>query len=262
MLSLYSFDKLKIGHRFVMAICIFSLPLGVLFYFNIDQISGKISFATSEIEGNHYQVPLVKLIGEISRYQASAGRDDTQKQSVEGLWEAADKAHRDAAAKLTVDDASLSAAGLESLKWPGLRSRWQELDSLLHSDPKATAPKNAALLADVHSLISRVGDTSNLTLDPEMDSYYLADITSVCAAQALERINSAETFAEQRMVGDRVPGAEDRAQVAVFAALFKQSDFDRISGDIETAVKENPKALRGPSPTLRRNIEPAAARSN
>jgi methyl-accepting chemotaxis protein len=45
----------------------------------------------------------------------------------------------------------------------------------------------------------------------------------------------------------------------VFSALLKQSDFDRISGDIETAFKENPKALRGSSPTLKRNIEPAVA---
>ena len=257
--------KLKIAHRFVGAICLFSLPLGVLFYFNVDQISEKISFAAAEIDGNHYQVPMVRLAGELGRYgvapgAGAGGKPAPAKQPVAGLFEAAEKAQNGLGEKLAMDHASLKSSGLENLEFESIKSRWQELDTLRQADPKAAALKAVALLADVRGLISRAGDTSNLTLDPEMDSYYLADVTSVCAAQALDRIYSAAAFVEQHWQGGRLPGAEDRAQVAVYVGLLKQADFDRISGDIDTAFKENPKAPRGLSPTLKANITPAAAR--
>jgi len=42
--------------------------------------------------------------------------------------------------------------------------------------------------------------------------------------------------------------------------MLKQSDFDRITGDLDTAIKENLKAKRGASPTLKRNIDESLKR--
>jgi methyl-accepting chemotaxis protein len=91
-----------------------------------------------------------------------------------------------------------------------------------------------------------------------MDSYYLADVTSVAAAQTLSRIGAARAMIEP-LLKSRNLKASDLTAVAISGAMLKESDFDRITGDLDTALKENAKSSRGPSPTLRAGIEPALA---
>ncbi len=108
--------------------------------------------------------------------------------------------------------------------------------------------------------IGHAGDTSNLTLDPEMDSYYLADVTSVAIAQTLDRIGAARNKPEPFFrSGVLTPAA--RTDLSVFSLALKEADFDRITGDLDTAVKENAKAARGPSASLKPNIAHALASS-
>lgn len=159
------FRKLKIFHRFLGAVCCFSLPLGVLFYFNVDQLSEKVSFAEHEIEGVHQQRPLVQLLVSVGEFQVASLRHDpgaeAKRQEVLRYIDAAEKA-------------GVKDAGLTKLK-----SRF---------DGGAAAVGQDDLTGEVQSVIAHVGDTSNLTLDPELDSYYLADVTSVVTAQTLKRI--------------------------------------------------------------------------
>jgi methyl-accepting chemotaxis protein len=92
-----------------------------------------------------------------------------------------------------------------------------------------------------------------------MDSYYLADVTSVTAAQTLNRIGSAQIMVEPLLKDGKLQPAALRA-IAISSAMLKESDFDRIAGDLDTALKENAKSPRGPSPTLKPGIEPLLAR--
>jgi hypothetical protein len=92
-----------------------------------------------------------------------------------------------------------------------------------------------------------------------MDSYYLSDVTSVATAQALARIGAAMVTLTPQLNGKPLSAA-GREQALVLGAMLKESDLDRISGDIDTALKENGKSARGPSPTLKANLVPAVAR--
>lgn len=259
-----AFQRLSIAHRFLATLCVFALPLGVLFYFNLDQIAEKISFATSEIEGNHFQTPLVRLVQELGAFAvlAKQGRraEVTAKANdIEGLLQTLERRYHDSGTSLALTDTELSAAGLENLQLAKVQAKWKALAEAALSDAKTGEQRFDELVGDIRALIGHVGDTSNLTLDPEMDSYYLADVSSICAAQMLNRIDSAAVFVEQQ-TQDRALSEEGRKQAAVFATVFRQSDFERITGDLDTAFKENTKAKRGASPTLKRNIEASLSR--
>ncbi|MBY0506184.1 MAG: methyl-accepting chemotaxis protein [Bryobacteraceae bacterium] len=217
------FSSLTVGQRTLASLSLFALPLGVLFYFNLDQIAGNITFATQEIAGNQTQRPLVhlvKAVGDFETGRASAAEVD----------------------RLFAQIKEPTAAKL--------RTMWQALAA-------KSVPSGDALVAGLRARIAQAGDTSNLTLDPEMDSYYLADVTSVVTAQALSRLRTASLFLLPRL-GHPLSAAECR-QVAVLAAAMQESDYERIVGDLDTAFRENAKAPRGPSPTLQRNVQPAKA---
>jgi len=63
-------NRLNIKQRFLGSVCFFALPLGVLFYFNIDQLSERIAFARAELAGNRFQQPAIRLVKALGDYQS------------------------------------------------------------------------------------------------------------------------------------------------------------------------------------------------
>ncbi len=283
--------QLGIGQRILLGVGFFALPLGVLFYFNLDQISADIRFAEKELMGNRYQQPLVRLIASVGAYQvtqlrtAGPGRvqggraaksadapqggeaERNLEKEVEDLFQKLEVLESELGPELGFSDAALQKEGLQSLRIASLRGQWR---NLVASAPAGNWPVWAAagdaLVGQLRSAVARAGDQSNLTLDPEMDSYYLADVSSVAVGQTLARLrNLGWSLGSRQAVGARQVGGHrilpsDRTQVAILAAALKESDFDRISGDLDTAFRENDRSARGASASLKRSLQPKKAR--
>ena len=204
------FDRLSIRQRTLASVCLFSLPLGVLFYFNLDQLSVNINFARQELGGNRYQWPLVGLVKAVGDYQTSllesSGPGDGSRsvqepaQEVDALLARLEKIEGEIGAGLGFDAVALKAAGLEQLAVSSVKRKWRSLRSR-EAGSKEWTEQGESLIGDLRTMISRAGDLSNLTLDPEMDSYYLADVTSVVSAQALNRLRATALFLARRMRG-------------------------------------------------------------
>ncbi len=205
------------------------LPLAVLFYFNIEQLAINIDFAEKEMKGNAVQRPLLGLLAQNPPLGAAADMRSLSPQL----------------------DAIAHSLGLPA----DLSVRLLALDA----NRRNSVPHSAeSWTRELRSFLTKAGDGSNLTLDPELDSYYLADVTSVVTAQALDRLNTVKAFVSSRLGTPRVNDA-DRVQIAIYQAFMDESDMQRITGDLKTAIAENGKALRGPSASLKAKIEPLAS---
>jgi methyl-accepting chemotaxis protein len=253
-------NRLNITQRFLASVCFFALPLGVLFYFNLDQLSEKIAFAESELAGNRFQAPAIRTLKALADYQTARMEGDVETDAAQRNTETSinELAAQNSliGAKLGFTAPTLEAAGLSNLQVTAIQSKWAALQRI--ASREAAADAYDQLVADLRGLISHAGDTSNLTLDPEMDSYYLADVSSVVTAQTLSRIGSVRAALEPRFRTSPV-SASTLTNAAIVAATLKESDFDRITGDLDVAMKENDKSPRGKSSTLHSNIEPAVA---
>src|SRR5439155_1882305 len=90
------------------------------------------------------------------------------------------------------------------------------------------------LVADVRKLIGYVGITSNLTLEPELDTYYAADALVVQAPDLTDRIRQlGDSVAE--LLGERVTTA-DRTRVASTVALL-DLHTDALHDDLFTVFR-------------------------
>lgn len=260
--------NLSISQRTLSSVGLFALPLGVLFYFNLDQLSSDILFSSMEIDGNKYQRPLVRLVKAVGDYQVcvlanSAGHDcapATKQQEVDDLLGKMDKLESTVGESLGFGAAALKEAQLEPLRIGQLRTKWQTLkDQSAQPRSKIWIDTGDSLIADVRAAIMRAGDMSNLTLDPDMDSYYLMDVTSLVAAQSLARLRTAALYVMPLLHSHGGVPPSSRTQMAIFAATLKESDYDRIVGDLDIAFRENAKAKRGVSPSLKPEVQPAKA---
>lgn len=246
------FQGLSIGQRILASVCFFALPLGVLFYFNLEQLASNITFAEKELQGNAYQRPLLRTLKAVLEHQAqnpqAAAELEESLRMLSGL-------EKEIGASIGFANNQLAQDGLDRLKVSQISAKWQRLKSL---SPQAAAqqgqPLAEELVADLRSMISRAGDLSNLTLDPEMDSYYLADVSSVVTAQSLGRLRSMDVYLSSKLTKQGTLSPADRVEAAILASKLRESDYDRLLGDLDTAIFYNAKAPRGVSPSLKSSL--------
>ena len=250
-------DKLLVSRRVALIVLLFAVPLSALSLWLVTKgINGYIAFARQELRGDAVQRPLEQLL-------QSAGRAHLRATDVAGddpaaLDAALDAGFRDLDAALAthgealqVTTAGLASRHRENFAPAAIRDRWRATAG--HPSADATA----ALMADLRGLITHVGDTSNLILDPDLDSYYLMDVTLCVLPEVQERIATVTGRFAPALRSGALDGAARQA-AAVQAALLREANVARIDGDVQTVLNEDPN-FYGVSPTLAPNLPPALA---
>ena len=226
-----------------------------------------LDFAALERQGIQYQRPLVELLQNLSEHELLsrlylAGRGDLQGQAVAtaGKVDAAMEALRGINVRLGTalqfTPEGLAKRKREHYRWEILNQEWSTLKSGIASQSPADSDKlHSHLIADVRAMIAHAGDTSNLILDSDLDSYYLMDAVVVALPQTQDRLTTIEMLAQDLAASGKSSGSQ-QTQLAVAAAQLKESDLDHIAGDIQTSLNED-QNFHGTSRTLQSNLPPA-----
>ncbi|MFO1242612.1 MAG: HAMP domain-containing methyl-accepting chemotaxis protein [Rickettsiales bacterium] len=249
----------RISHRLMAVIVAFMIPLWVLFYFVIDGINTNIRFSTLEVEGNAFQKPLEKLLENVSALHIAISRQDSNADKLIGVIDEgfADLAKTDAefGEELQFTDDGLKMRGRDHLKPSVVQAKWEAMKKSLD----ANADANGALLsliADIRGMIAHAGDTSNLILDPDLDSYYTMDVTLLALPQTQDRINAILTSLHPILSRGTELSREERLQIGIYASMLKEADMSRVQASLDTAFKEDAN-FYDKSETLEKNIRPA-----
>jgi PAS domain S-box-containing protein len=147
-------------------------------------------------------------------------------------------------------DEDLAASASEAAKeWGNLKTRTQSGDKAVVEDG------HARLTQELIGLNTRLGDSSNLILDPELDSYYLAD----AALNAVPNIDSALSRATTLGVEaceEPYLSTEYRVRLATTAEAIRRTDIDRLLRDVGTALSKDAQ-FRGETRSLQEDLPPA-----
>ena len=213
------FKSLTISRKLLLSSLIFLLPIAVLMYFFLVSYNQKIFFTENEIEGNNllYQnVTLGNLLGKYHRevflHKADLS-DDTFKAKSEDVKALENKI--DKTISTIVEDGSEFFAdhknrlkGEISIKSeyikPGeLAESWRELKA--HADlydKQEFTDAYIAMYKDLLSLIRYTGDISNLILDPDLDSYYLMDISLLTIPDVIYKQSLIHHYGDKFLLAD------------------------------------------------------------
>jgi len=237
----------------------FAVPLLAAVGMLVVQINQDISFARSEIDGNAFLHPLEKLLDLAPRHQLAAQRKSAELPQIETNINAAFDELRAVHARLGIalkfTDEELAARHREDVQVAKVEQEWKNLQAQWSSlEPAVCLERHNHLVANLRTMITHVGDCSNLILDPDLDSYYLMDATLCALPQTQDRLGAIIVMGDEALRGPKVT-PEERTQMSVFAALLKEADRDRINGSIQTAFNEDPN-FYGVSPTLQPRLKP------
>jgi len=226
-------------------------------------INKDIDFGKLESCGVEYQRPLEELLDAIPRYREACraaaydGKGTSDVAAISGKID-------DAFARLALiqnkygEELQFTRDGLASRKREAaapeaLLASW---NAIKKAPEKTVADGEAAsrLVTDIRTAITHVGDTSNLILDPDLDSYYLMDITLCAMPQTQERLGDIAFELRPLIVDGTI--AERASDIAVYAAMLSESDIGRIVGDSQTVLNEDAN-FYGVCESLQRNLPQA-----
>jgi methyl-accepting chemotaxis protein len=261
------FKNMKVWQRLTLISLSFSLPIAVLLYFVTTGINSSINFAVLENYGNQYQRPLEQVLNLLPQHQWLArrylsGETSVQREffstrtELDKAFEALEAVHKNLAVKLQFTDEGLGKRQRHHLKLETVGQEWQELKAQVTKlQAGVSDEKHLHLASDIKTMITHAGDTSNLILDPDLDSYYLMDVTLLALPQTQDRLASIITFGSDALLKESL-SSKDRTAFAVYAAQLKEADFDRVNGSTQTSLNED-QNFYGVSATLQHNVPPA-----
>jgi methyl-accepting chemotaxis protein len=253
--------SLSIAYKLALIGLAFLLPIAMLLYFTISGINTSIRFSQLELYGDRLLQPIGALSIDLPRHErlldqpsASAELMDTTSR-IDQSFESLRIALNDVGEPLKITTEGLQAAGMSDLRPDSLLVQWNELRDRgrqLSSEERPLRYRD--LTEKLHRLFRRVGDTSNLILDPDLDSYYLMDIAVVGLPQSQARLNDILAIGNRLSRKPKLKN-EDQFALSSYAAALRNTDYPRIDVGLSTAVREDAN-FYGTSPSLQANIPP------
>ena len=205
----------------------YAIPILVLLYLMFNSYDKDLVFGRKEQMGNEIQrttMNLINLVVENKKYTPA----------MEPLMADVLKQFNKFESELLLDDGSLAERKRDHINKAALTKTFEDF--------KASKAEPYKVLKDLRDLVVHTGDTSNLILDPDLDSYYLMDITLLAAPQIAERFYEVEGLLADFAAHSSVPmTTEEQVKMAVFLSMLRESDWGRIYADAGTSINEDKK---------------------
>ncbi len=255
--------SLSVGRKLILISVSLLLPLGVVVWMLLDLLTGTIRGAQLEQEGIAYQRPLEELLKHLGQHQALAHRflagetdvEDALRRERTGVGQAL--AELEAAQVRYGKDLQFTEAALAARERSGALP--QTVRGVGSTHPKlGSADQRRAARASaptVRTMIAHLGETSRLLTDPDLDSFYLIDISLLALPQVQRRVTDLKLGADADAAG---VWDQTAAMRRISDAAPLRADLDRIRRDAESAILTDAGSY-GVSPTLAANVRPAVA---
>lgn len=245
----------------------YMVPIAVLLWQMVKVHQANIDFSEWERKGNFYQLPLentFELVGQHAWLSQRALNGDAKSQQelskiqekITASLEEVKVQQAQYGEDLQFTDAGLAQRQREQYRIEVLEKEWA---AFAPQALKMPADKNLEthqrLVSIIRNMITHLGDTSNLILDPDLDTYYLMDVTLLALPQMQDRLLEIAIKGEALLRNKKLT-EDDKKWLTTVAALLKQSDIDRIMADSVTIFNED-KNFLGVSESLHKNLPPA-----
>ncbi len=169
--------RLRYLHKFMFIFIVFLVPLLLLATLELRGLQKEIGFLDQERFGVRYIAALRPLLEHLPQHRGMTNAYLRGDKAFRDKLLAKRKAIAADFAALEAVDGELAAALETEGRAQALRDDWRALEQRAFDMPADEAFRaHSALIGKLIGLIAHVADTSNLILDPELDSYYLMDL--------------------------------------------------------------------------------------
>ena len=238
-LGIHLMNRLSYPQKFTLIGFLFAMPLTLVMYLLISEINSRVDFAQKEIYGNEYLRPLRQLREYIPKLQQLNYQDLNPNLSNPGSslnLEAKIDANFQSLANT---DRQLGQLLNSSDNFNNIYQNWQKFKlRRRHWSLETYHVVYKKLAADINRLSAHVGDTSNLILDPDLDTYYLMDATLLKIPEMQKILSEIRLISQKNSFGsDATP--QERVKLITLAGQLRELNQDLII-NMEVGFSNNP----------------------
>ncbi len=247
-------NRLTYPCKFGLIGLLFSLPLGLVTCFLISELNDQIAFSAKEQLGNEYLRPVQQFAADLRDHRGLTWTRASQPNALEELRRVEERLQRDIQ-EVDAVDRKLGETLRTTQLWTAVKGKWRTLETGGEpASPVEQTNRHTALIADLLALMSQAGDQSNLILDPDLDSYYLMELTVNRLPLLTEQIGQARGFSSG--LGGRETISElDRFRLRNLAsAIESQRGILNHHFDVSFRETHNPEMAKELEPLVRRSV--------
>ncbi|MDT8424508.1 MAG: methyl-accepting chemotaxis protein [Methyloprofundus sp.] len=217
----------------------FLTPLIITFYLFIIGQLAALDVVKKEQTGLQYIVPLRQLIQHFPEHRGMTHAY----LSGNGAFKSKLLAKREQIAQdiqtLNVVDKQIGAQLGATVKWQEIKSVWQRLEAeAFDGQAQAIFTRHTQLIASVLELISSVSDSSGLTMDPALESFYVASSIVNALPQIVENLGQARGLASGLAVQTVISNKESIKLSSLLASV--QKSINALDRSVKVIAQTNP----------------------
>ncbi len=191
--------RVKLWQKF-MALLLLAVMLGAVpAWLLTGRMRDELNFSVKEAQGVEYIRETIKLLQLIQQHRGLSALALAGNSGVADQWQDKRRDVNKQADKIDKINARLLALGMSSF-WSSVRSDWQKIAADADGpDVTASIAGHNALIGKILAFNRKFGDMSNLTLDPEINTYYLNTVANGQLPDLAERIGLISTVATRAL---------------------------------------------------------------
>jgi methyl-accepting chemotaxis protein len=221
---------LNLAQQVTIAGLLFLIPLFVVLYFFLGEVSRGIDLTEKEQRGLQYIRSLYQVHRAAMQHrdvsQSTIPGDPTAPQKLNALQAQAELAMK----RVDAVDARVGAEFGTTQRWNAAKQQWAAvLQSLGGNDPNQSIIAYGKLFAALASLKVDIADRSSLTTDPDPDSYYLMDGVTAKLQQSIEQLSYLRGWT-WNVAGKKVLSKEEQRELLLLLNVTGKAEENLVNG--------------------------------
>jgi twitching motility protein PilJ len=233
------------------------IPIVSLLYSFLSTRQEAIAFAQKELLGVAYLAPLKNLYEHVPQHRGLVAMllegQVEQKDRIISVQAAIDSDFK----ALEAVDQQLGKTLNTTEKLQTLSRHWQEVKRRgLESKPTESFEQHTQLIGEITDLLQHVADSSNLILDPDLDTYYLMDTAVNKLPETVEHLGKLRDLGSG-MAPRKVRTLEEQSQMH-FIAQQTKSSLEPLKRSMQVVYKERAGLESTMGPVMTKAVDGAA----
>ncbi len=200
----------------------FIAPLVITLYLLVSEQLKTIKFSQTEQLGVQYIIPLRQLIQHFPEHR---GMTNAYLSGNESFRVKILAKRKQLAADINLIDQVDQRLGQQldtTTQWNIIKANWGRLETEAFNGPaKEVFARHTRLIAEVLELVKHVSDSSNLTLDSELDSFYIKEAIVTLLPQVVENLGQARGMSSGLAARQTITQKESIKLTSLLSAVQK-----------------------------------------
>ncbi len=229
-------NKLTFARKFLLVGLFSALATAVPLVVSYIELSSTITSNQHELEGAEFIRPVNKFVQLLQQHR---GLSSAVLSGAEGMSEKRRAKQGEVSAALKETDRILPAALKDTPAWKSVQSDWQTIaDNGLSMPAADNIAAHTRLIENVLSFMLTVADHTELTLDPEMDTYYLMEVAIMRQPTVLERLGRLRALGTPVLARKNM---DEARKIAIAIQLSELTNAERqLRADLDKVAKARP----------------------